>query len=364
MKNLLKYLPRGWQAKAKEKGAMQRDSGVIRTAESLLRLNMLYVTNGGSFQMASMGMALTEGIKISKPAAHKRIRNSGPWLRSIAEELCKNEGQIIPKPAFLGEREVILIDATDEAVKGSKKSDYRLHFGLDLFNFRAKNVELTTIKEGEKLTRYTFSKDEIVIADRIYCTMSGIEHVLSQGSGFVLRFKSKAFILYDENGERLDILPLLRHLKALKSTEIQCFYRLAGGEMRPLRLVAMKKTAKAIDETKRKMKRKTSKKQEKSVQSDTVELNEYVVLATNLEYTNEQILELYRARWQIEQVFYRLKSLFGYGDTPCKCDDTVQAWFYGKLLLAALCECILNRMSFPPELEPIITDIVGAQFMG
>jgi hypothetical protein len=44
-------------------------------------------------------------------------------------------------------------------------------------------------------------------------------------------------------------------------------------------------------------------------------------------YTNKQILEL-----------YRLKSLFGYGDVPSKNEDTVKAWFYGKLFMAALCE--------------------------
>ena len=314
--------------------------------------------------MASIGMALTEGIKLSKTAAHKRIRKCGPWLRSIVEVLCKNEGQAIPKPAFLGERNVILVDATDESVKGSKKSDYRLHYAFDLFNFRAKTIDLTTFEEGEKLSRYTLSNNDIVIADRAYCTINGIEHVLSQGSSFILRYKSKSFALYDENGVKLDILQRIRHLKALESTDIQCFYRLKNGKMRPIRLAAMKKTAKAIEETKRKMKRKASKKQEPPAQSDTAELNEYVVLVTNLDYTNEQILELYRARWQIEKVFHRLKSLFGYGDTPCKRDDTVQAWFYGKLLLAALCECILNEMSFPPLLELIIADIVGAEFMG
>ena len=69
MKKIEEYLPKGWEEKAKELGAMRRDSGMIRSAESLLRLNMLYVTNGGSFQMASTGMAMTEGIHVSKAAA-------------------------------------------------------------------------------------------------------------------------------------------------------------------------------------------------------------------------------------------------------------------------------------------------------
>ena len=74
----------------------------------------------------------------------------------------------------------------------------------------------------------------------------------------ILRFKSKAFKLYDENGELLELLPHFRHLKALEGTE---------------------------------------------------------------------------------------------------------AWFFGKLLLAAICEALLKRAFFPLELESIIVDFVGTQFV-
>jgi len=177
--------------------------------------------------------------------------------------------------------------------------------------------------------------------------MSGIEHVLSNEGDYLIRFRSKAFNLYDETGKTLELLPYLRHLRAHESTEVRCYYK-KDGNLHPLRIVGMKKDAKAIETSKRKMERKVSKKQEKAVQEDTVELNEYVVLVTSLEYTNEQILELYRARWQIEQVFFRLKSLFGYGEVPSKNEEAVKAWFYGKLFLAALCERILKQVSFSP----------------
>jgi hypothetical protein len=363
MKKIIEYLPEGWEEKAKELGAMSRDSGVIRDAGSLLRLNMLYVTNDGSFQMAATGLAMTEGIAISKVAAFKRIRKSAEWLRWLAKEVCASQGASITKPSFLGNRRVKLYDASDETTRGKEKSTWRLHYCFDLFEFRCAKTELTTNKDGERLTRHEMSEGDIVIADRIYCTMSGIEHVLAGKSDFVLRFKSKAFNLYDGQGNRLDLLPYLRTLQSLESTDVKCYYKLPDGALRPLRIVAMKKDAKAIAESKRKMDRKVVRKQEKAVQADTIELNEYVVLATSLDYTNNQILELYRARWQIEQVFYRLKSLFGYGDVPSKNPDTVQAWFYGKLLLAALCESILKGVAFPPELEPIIVDLVGAQFV-
>jgi hypothetical protein len=363
MKKIIAHLPAGWEEKAREYGAMQRNRGAIRSAESLFRLNMLYATNDGSFQAASTGMAMTEGISLSKVAAFKRIKNSWNWLRWMAEGVCSASGAVLPKPAFIGDKHVKLIDASDETTKGKEKTTWRLHYVFDLFEFGCADMELTTNKEGERLTRHKVSENDIIVADRIYCTMSGIEHVFENKGNFVVRFKSKAFNLYDKTGNAVELLSYLRHLKPFENTDVRCFYKLSSGELRPLRIVAMKKDAKAVEQTKRKMARKVSKKQEKAVQADTVELNEYVVLATSLDYTNEQILELYRARWQIEQVFYRLKSLFGYGDVPSKNDDSVKAWFYGKLLLAALCESILTKMAFPPELEPIIVDLVGAQFV-
>jgi len=40
MKMITEYLPKDWERKAKELGAMSRNSGVIRNAKSLLRLNI------------------------------------------------------------------------------------------------------------------------------------------------------------------------------------------------------------------------------------------------------------------------------------------------------------------------------------
>lgn len=330
----------------------------------MLRLNMLYATNDGSYQMAATGMRMTEGIEMSKVAAFKRIGKSGEWLRWMARELCAAEGSTIPKPTFLGERDVLLVDASDETTRGRDKDTWRLHYVFNLFAFQCASAQITGngSGEGERLTRHEIKAGGIYVADRIYCTIIGMEHVLCGGGDFLLRFKSKAFKLYDEGGTEMELLPRLRGLKPLESAEVRCFYK-DGGQLRPVRIVAMRKEEEAIKACHRKMKRKVSKKQEKQVQADTMELNEYIVVATSLGYTNDQILELYRARWQIEQVFYRLKSLFGYGNTPNKLPETASAWFYAKLLLAALCECIHKRMSFPPELDPILCDLVGAQFM-
>jgi IS4 transposase len=80
------------------------------------------------------------------------------------------------------------------------------------------------------------------------------------------------------------------------------------------------------------------------------EWNKYIIVATSLgeEISAARVLELYRMRWEIELVFKRLKSLFQYGEVPMKLDKSARAWFYGKLLLAALCETIVNTGRFSP----------------
>lgn len=124
--------------------------------------------------------------------------------------------------------------------------------------------------------------------------------------------------------------------------------------MKPVRIVAIRKTPEAEKESMRKIKRKHSRNQLKAPSSQTLEMNKYIILATSLDrttYSNEKISELYRARWQIEQVFYRLKSLFNLGEIPCKREESVKAWFYGKLFLAILAETIIKVESFSPEEE-------------
>ena len=257
----------------------------------------------------------------------------------------------MPKPGFLGERSVILVDASDETVHGSKNSDYRLHYAFDIFAFKSRQMELTKASEGEKLTRYQIMPGDIFVGDRVYCTITGIEHVVGGQGEFILRYRSNAFHLYNKDGEKLDLLAHIRHLGEYETTDISCFCKRSGGELIPIRVVVMKKDKAAIDQAKRKMLASASRKQHKPAKAETFELNEYVVVVTNLELTNSQILELYRARWQIEQVFYRLKSLYNYDEVPCANPETAQAWFYGKILLGALCEKIIAQQDFSPSAD-------------
>jgi len=327
IKEITKYLPEGWESAMRETGALKRGRK-IKTAEDLLELNLLHLTEGGSFGVTSSIINFATELEISKQSVYERIQNSWEWLKWMTEKLCLKNNYTIEKPKWL-DREVVTVDGSEMCKKGSKQGDYWLHLGFDIFNFRYRTIEITGIKEGEKLSRHVMREGDIVLADRMYGNIKGMEHALTNKADFILRYRTKAFNVYDENGKKLDLIKEFRSLKSLESMSIKCSYY-HEGKKRPVRIVAMRKDNESIKKAQNKMNKKLNKQRGTKPSAEALEFNGYIVVATSLEYTENQILELYRARWQIEQVFFRFKSIVGFGDVLIKNDDTVKAWIYGK----------------------------------
>ena len=80
------------------------------------------------------------------------------------------------------------------------------------------------------------------------------------------------------------------------------------------------------------------------------QFNEYVVLVTSLDdsVSAEEVLELYKYRWQVELYFKRLKSILDYGEIPKKSEKSIFSWLNGKLMIALLIETMLGKANFPP----------------
>lgn len=348
IKEIAKYLPERWEEAAKEQGALIR-AREIKTAEELLEIIMLYLTVGESYGTTAALLNLTTGMTISKNAVYKRIIGSWQWLKWMAEQMCAQNGMLMPRPEWL-EREVLAIDGSEMSAKGSKQGDYRLHCSFDIFNFTYRTIEITSVEEGEKLSRHMIKPGDIALGDRMYGNIQGMEHVLASGGDFILRYRTKGFNVYDDRGEKINLLERFEGLMPMESMSVECFYY-SEGKKRPVRLVAMCKDEESIKAAQRKMTKKLNKQRGKAPSKEALEFSRYIVLATSLDYSNERILELYRARWQIEQVFLRLKEMYHFGEVPGKKDDAVKAWFYGKLFMAVLAETVMKRECFSPEEE-------------
>ena len=74
------------------------------------------------------------------------------------------------------------------------------------------------------------------------------------------------------------------------------------------------------------------------MQPQTLEAAEYVLIFTTLgeQVSAEQVLQLYRLRWQIELEFKRLKSLIQLCHLKKHDAQAARSWLQGKLLVALL----------------------------
>jgi hypothetical protein len=320
LEELISILPEGWQEKAKELGALRR-AREIKTPEDLLKLNFLYLTTGKSFGNTAVLLQLGNEYHLNKIAVYNRIGNSEEWLRWLCEHICRQARMPAEKPAWLEGKTVCLVDASDEPVYGSSKTGFRLCYCIDLFDLSLKEMHLTGTEEEEKLSNFQqFGDQDVVIGEKAYGTIQGIEYLRRKGCDFALRYRTNAFTLYNREHQPVEVIRYFEHLQAGKSDGVDLYYR-EGKEYKPIRLCA-----------------------EQSAD------NGYVIVASSLtEVEPALIMELYRFQRQLEQVFKRLKSLFHYNEIPSKVEKSGRAWFYGKLLLASGYETLENKGRLPPQ---------------
>ena len=347
---VLRLLPEGWEAKAKELGALQR-AREIKTPEELLRLILLYLTEGKSFAGTSAITQLTGEATLNKMAVYKRFRNSAAWLKWMCEHMYRKAGLTVAKPVWLKSKNVILMDGTEDVKCGVRRQCYMLHYSLDLFTLAARELLVTDRKTGEKLSNFKrIDKGDIVMGDRAYGTLPGIAYVRQRKADYILRIKSCGFTVFDGKNREIDLLQRLSRLKEGKIADINVKCVINGRE-ESLRICALRKDKESERKGIKRLTKENQRKQGgKPVTGLQRENNKYIIVATSLgqEATASQVMELYRARWQIELAFKRLKSLFHYNDIPSNRNDSVHSWFYGKLLLAALCETLVNTGRFSP----------------
>jgi hypothetical protein len=122
-KEMVKLLPEGRQEKAMELKAFRR-AREIKSPEQLLRRMLLYLTEGTSFAKTSALLSLSGEVNITKVSPYERMRNSRDWLEWLCKNIYGQAGLIAPKPKFLENKNVILIDGTNEVKCGVRKQCY------------------------------------------------------------------------------------------------------------------------------------------------------------------------------------------------------------------------------------------------
>ena len=341
-------LPDGWRELARETGAMRRKRGPIDNPDTLLQLLLMHVATGLSLKQTVARAHLQQLVTVSDVALLKRLRSSEEWLRELARRMFETSRFGFVAPRVPEGRRLRAVDATTVEEPGATGTSWRVHYCIRLPEMCCDFYELTDTRGGETYKRLPVEEGDIILGDRGYCQRKGVAHVLRSHGDAIVRFNSTSFPLLEPKlNEPLHVLPLLRRMEECRASEWPARFE-ADGQLWQVRLCAIRKSKEAAAIAKKKILRDASKKQ-KQVRPETLEFAEYIVVLATLgpELLDAgEVLEIYRARWQIELCFRRFKSLLQLGHLPKRSDLSARAWIQGKFLTVLLIEQLIEEAQF------------------
>ncbi len=344
---IVNALPRAWEAKAMELGAVRRLRG-FDSVQSLFRVLMIHLADGCSLRETAARAQVGGLAHVSDVALLKRLRGCAAWFEWITTQLIAGitPGWTGQNP--FGDRRVRLIDGSTVSEPGATGSTWRLHYALNLATLSCDEVHVTEANEGESLTRFKIQAGDIVMADRGFATRRGLRHVVAHRADAVLRINLTNLPLQDKQGRALALLPLLRTLEVGLAGDWPAWVDEGQGPV-AVRICAYKKTQAQATQAQKDILQEAARKK-REVMPQTLEAAGYVIVLTTLmEPKAKVIMEFYRRRWQVELAFKRLKSLLQLGHLKKIDPQGARAWLQGKLLVACLIETlILTAERFSP----------------
>src|ERR1051326_4138648 len=269
------FLPAGWEAAARQLGALRRARG-ITDAATLLRTLLTHLADGSSLQETVTRTAQAGWCSVSAVALFKRLRAAEHWLRWLAESLWRRRETGPPASGY----RVRAVDATTVQESGSTGTDWRVHYALDLASLECDFFEVTDQRGGETFRRIPVRAGDLVLGDRVYGTPPGLEDIVGRGADVIVRVNQKALPLWDFRGRRF---PLAARLRRLRSRQVGEWAAYVHGPCHrlPGRLIALRLSRRAAQLARARMQRRASRRQ-LPVTAEAVYLAGFVFLWTTL----------------------------------------------------------------------------------
>jgi hypothetical protein len=341
---LLRRLPAGLDLDriARQTKAIERERK-LGSGTDLLRLALARGPGGLSLSQTAAWASLLGFAEMSDPAVKKRLDKAVGFLDAV---MARQLAEKAPGAAIRWAGRILRnADGSCFRERGSKTTSWRLHAVYDLGRGGFSHLELTDKHGAEAIERGPPIPGEIRIGDRNFARAPSLHQFRQESANqadFIVRVGWNAFSLTRSDGADFD---LITHLGTLPPDMAphEVMLRARVGVLDPplpLRLIVRRKTPEATEAARNKLRCKASRKQ-KLLDPRSLVAAEFIILATSLPvegYPAEQVLAVYRLRWQIELAFKRLKSLLQMDRIPTRTEPASRSWLLAHLIMALLCD--------------------------
>lgn len=322
-------LPKALEEYAWRLGAMKRKGGKIQSASDLLRGILVYAMCVTSFKATGVWGVLSGVADLADTSWRERVRKSGAWLCWVLNELLRPEKQeVSPALKKAGYGAIELVDASHFRCVGKKGKVIRFHCMYALLTQQLHQVVVSTTKVAESMARFCLQVGTIYVHDSGYGYRVQVSQTAEAGAYTVTAFCPGTFPLEDERGEAIDLITWLKKQRAragsIKSLQA-CFWE--DGKRYAVRVIGLRRMEEQRQRALRKKKAK-AKKNQRNLQNETIYLTNWVLILTTLpakDWSAQEVLSLYRARWQIELLFKRIKQLLDRHILRAETEETAKA---------------------------------------
>ncbi len=341
-------LPPGWRELAAEMGlAKKRPAHMgqkILDIGLALRLVLHYVAQRGS-QRATIARAAAAGlVAISQVALFKWMRKIGGYLEALVARMVESGAYASSQ---WGGYVLVVADATTVERPGATGTTARIHYGLHLSDLRPRAIRITDASVGETMRNFDPEPGELWIVDRGYANPPSVEAVLDRGADLLVRYNASSLPVFDVHGTRIDVSRLIsRTTRRGRAKGRKVYVRTREGRVLPVRLCWMRLSTSDAAKARARAKRDGANAAE-------VDAAEYIVVLTTVLRSglgDDQIIALYRARWQVELDFKRDKSIGQLDTLPSELPETIHAWLCAKVLLGLIARRLASqKVAVPPS---------------
>jgi hypothetical protein len=334
-------LPADLEVPARQLKAFER-ARVLPSALHLLRGLLYYVLSQSSLRNVSVWsrlIGLTSKV-ISGQAWHTHLLASADWLLWLFNALLA-----APTRSFGGlSQRILLVDATPVSCRDKRADTWRLHCAYDLLAGRLAWVRISTKHVGEGFAHLLLHVGDIVGGDGAYSRAKQLLAVAKAGAFCLVRYSAAHLPRYAPlapawtQEHRLDVPAWLRTLRpGLYERQAMVVEQEGCVPVRLIALVLPTDQAEAL----RRQKQRQARDKGRTLSAEALFLAGFVLLVTTLpvqSWSSEQLLELYRARWQIEVLFKRIKQVLSMHCLPAQTPQGAQAMICALLVAWLLIE--------------------------